>query len=413
MNLTKAILLSLIAGLIVGIVSSYIPAIYFTPVNDYVLIPIGKIFIGLIKMLVVPVVFCSMTIGVFQLGHPKKLGSIGGKAIFFFLCTTIIAIIIAICLALIIKPGNVSGIAATTAVSANLQHPPGMVEMLINIIPENPLNAMVTGNMLQVIFFSILFGLGIALLGEKVSALKRLILEINEVLMKIMHLVMYVAPFGAFALITSAIGSNGVHTLQQMALYVMVVVFALLTHFFVTYNVFLRLFGNTNIINFTKKFYPAMIVGFSTSSSCATLPVAMKTAQERLHISPPISSFVQSLGATINMDGTAIMQGVATIFIAQVYHIDLSFVQIITVILTATLASIGTAGVPAVGLVMLMIILEQVGLPADGIGLIIGIDRILDMLRTSMNITGDAVCAFIIDRFENKNKISRGIPDRP
>jgi Na+/H+-dicarboxylate symporter len=221
--------------------------------------------------------------------------------------------------------------------------------------------------------------------------------------MKIMNLVMYVAPLGAFALITSAIGTNGIHTLQQMALYVMVVTLALITHFFVTYSVFLYLFGNTNIISFTKKFYPAMIVAFSTSSSCAALPISMKTAQERLGISPPISSFVQSLGATINMDGTAIMQGVATIFIAQVYHIDLSFAQIITVVLTATLASIGTAGVPAVGLVMLVIILEQVGLPAEGIGLIIGIDRILDMLRTSMNITGDAVCALIIDRSENKN----------
>ena len=402
MNLTKAILLSLIAGLITGIAASYIPTIYFMPVNNYVLVPTGKIFIGLIKMLVVPIVFCSMTMGVFQLGHPKKLGSIGGKALLFFLSTTIIAITIAICLALIIKPGNVSGIAATTATSANLQSPPGIVDMLVNIIPENPLNAMVTGDMLQVIFFSILFGLGIALLNEKANGLKRLITETNEVLMKIMHLIMYVAPFGAFALITSAIGTNGIHTLQQMALYVMVVIFALLVHFFVTYNAFLRLFGNTNIINFTKKFYPAMIVGFSTSSSCATLPIAMKTAQERLHISPPVSSFVQSLGATINMDGTAIMQGVATIFIAQVYHIDLCFIQILTVILTATLASIGTAGVPAVGLVMLVIILEQVGLPAEGIGLIIGIDRILDMLRTSMNITGDAVCALIIERFENK-----------
>ena len=410
MNLTKAILFSLIAGLITGIIATsliaagYLPPDYFTPANNYLLVPTGKIFIGLIKMLVVPIVFTSMAMGVFQLGHPKRLGRIGGQSLFFFMITTIISIIIAMCLALIIKPGNVANLTALTPEIPNLQSPPSIVDMLVSIIPENPLKAMVSGEMLQIIFFSILFGLGIALLGEKMEGLKRLITETNEVLMKIMHMVMYVAPFGTFALITSAIVTNGIQTLQQMLLYVVVVLLGIGIHFFVTFSIFLRLFGKMGIIEFTKKFYPAMIVAFSTSSSYATLPIALKTAQERLNISPPVSSFVQSLGATINMNGTSIMQGVATIFIAQVYHIDLSIGQIITVVLTATLASIGTAGVPAVGLLMLVIILEQVGLPVEGIGLIIGIDRIVDMFRTSMNVTGDAVCALIIDRFEKQRK---------
>ncbi len=399
MNLTKFILLALVAGIVVGIAGSYAPENVFNPINNYLLVPVGKIFIGLIKMLVVPIVFCAIAMGVFQLGNPKKIGRIGGKTIMFFLCTTAIAISIAIVVACIIKPGQVTGLEAA-AQAPQLNESPGLIEMLIGIIPENPINALATGNMLQIIFFALLFGFGISLLGDKVNGLRNAISQINDVLMKVINIVMYTAPAGAFALIASAIGTNGPSTLKQMAMYVVAVIISLLVHFLFTYGMALRIFGKMSLIEFVKKFYPAMIVGFSTSSSSATLPISMEVAQENLKVTPSVSSFVQSLGSTINMDGTAIMQGVATIFIAQVYHIDLSLVQILTVILTAVLASIGTAGVPAVGLVMLTMVLNQVGLPVEGIALIIGVDRILDMLRTSVNITGDAICAVIVDRSE-------------
>jgi Na+/H+-dicarboxylate symporter len=399
MTFTKAILLSLLLGLAAGVGCAYLPENVFAAANANVLVPVGKIFIGLIKMLVVPIVFCSIAIGVFQLGHPKTIGKIGGKSLLYFLFTTTVAVSLAMTLALLLKPGEMQNLhQQAAAATPDVQGALGLVDTLVGIVPNNPFAAMVEGNMLQIIFFALLLGLGISLVGDKAAALKKLLEQANEVLMKMMHLVMYTAPFGAFALIASAIGSNGIAMMQQMGMYVVVVLLALLLHFLITYGLTLRLLGGMSLLTLVRKFYPAMIVAFSTSSSNASLPVSLETAQKKLGVSPSISTFVQSLGATINMDGTSIMQGVATIFIAQIYHVDLSFVQLLTVVLTAVLASIGTAGVPAVGLVTLTIILEQVGLPAEGIGLILGIDRILDMLRTVTNITGDAVCAVIIDR---------------
>ncbi|MDR0659307.1 MAG: dicarboxylate/amino acid:cation symporter [Prevotellaceae bacterium] len=402
MNLTKYILLALVAGVIVGIVATFIPEAYFSPVNEWVLVPLGKIFINLIKMLVVPIVFCSITMGVFQLGDPRKVGKMGGRTLLFFLCTTAIAICVAMVLALLIQPGHVPGLEPLAA-APSFEETPSMMDNLLGIIPDNPVASMAQGNMLQIIFFAVLFGIGISLLGNKSQTVKNFITETNDVLMKIINIVMYTAPFGAFALITSAIGSNGAETLRQMGMYVLVVLLALGVHFFFTYGTTLRVWGKMSLIDFVKKFYPAMVVGFSTSSSNATLPISMEVAQEKLKVPAPISSFVQSLGSTINMDGTAIMQGVATVFVAQVYGIDLTMGQIIMVIITAVLASIGTAGVPAVGLVMLVMVFNQVGLPVEGIGLIIGIDRILDMVRTSVNITGDAICAVIMTRVEERS----------
>jgi Na+/H+-dicarboxylate symporter len=399
MNFTKAILLSLLLGIVAGVGCAYLPQDAFALVNNNVLVPVGKVFIGLIKMLVVPIVFCSIAIGVFQLGHPKTIGKIGGQALLYFFFTTTVAVCIAMALALLLKPGQAPNLQQQAAsVPPDVQGALGIVDTLVGIVPNNPFAAMVEGNMLQIIFFALLLGLGISLTGDKSAALKKLLEQANEVLMKMMHMVMYTAPFGAFALIASAIGANGIAMMQQMGMYVVVVLLALLLHFLLTYGITLRLLGKMSLLTLVRKFYPAMIVAFSTSSSNASLPVSLETAQKNLGVSPSISTFVQSLGATINMDGTSIMQGVATIFIAQIYHVDLTFVQLLMVVITAVLASIGTAGVPAVGLVTLTIILEQVGLPAEGIGLILGIDRILDMLRTVTNITGDAVCAVIIDR---------------
>ena len=404
MNLTKYILLSLVVGIVAGVIATFIPSVYFMPVNNWLLVPMGIIFVNLIKMLVVPIVFCSISMGVFQLGDPRKVGKIGGRTLLFFITTTAIAICIAMTLAFIIEPGHVEGLKPMVREAPTFEETPTMMDNLLGIIPDNPIASMATGNMLQIIFFAVLFGIGISLVGGKSQTVRNFITETNDVLMKIISIVMYTAPFGAFALITSAIGTNGPDTLKQMGMYVFVVLLALVVHFFFTYGVALRIWGKMNLMYFVKKFYPAMVVAFSTSSSNATLPVSMEVAQENLKIPAPISSFVQSLGSTINMDGTAIMQGVATVFVAQVYGIDLTMGQILMVIITAVLASIGSAGVPAVGLVMLVMVFHQVGLPVEGIGLIIGIDRILDMVRTSVNITGDAVCAVIMTRVEERSE---------
>ena len=404
MNLTKYILLALVAGIVVGIIATYIPEAYFLPINKWLLVPIGTIFINLIKMLVVPIVFCAIAMGVFQLGDPRKVGKIGGKTLLFFLCTTAIAICIAMALSFLIKPGHVPGLKPLATAAPSFEEVPSMMDNLIGIIPDNPVASMADGNMLQIIFFAVLFGMGISLMGDKTQVIRNFITEANEILMKIINLVMYTAPFGAFALITTAIGTNGIDTLRQMGMYVLVVLLALVVHFIFTYGAALRIWGKMSLILFVKNFYPAMVVGFSTSSSNATLPISMEVAQKNLKVPAPISSFVQSLGSTINMDGTAIMQGVASVFVAQVYGIDLTMGQIVMVVVTAVLASIGTAGVPAVGLVMLVMVFKQVGLPVEGIGLIIGIDRILDMVRTSVNISGDAVCAVIMARAEEKSE---------
>jgi Na+/H+-dicarboxylate symporter len=271
------------------------------------------------------------------------------------------------------------------------------------MIPTNPIKAFADGNMLQIIVFSIFVGLGITFLGKKASALLKFVEQGNDLMMYLVNLVMKFAPFGTFGLIATAVGSQGLDALKAMGLYMGVVLIALVIHAIVTYGGTILLLAKQSPIWFFKNFAPAMAVAFSTSSSNATLPVSMETAQKRLKVPEPISSFVQPLGATINMDGTAIMQGVATIFIAQVYNIDLSFTQLITVVLTAVLASIGTAGVPGVGLIMLAMVLNSVGLPVAGIALIIGIDRLLDMARTAVNITGDAACAVIVAETEKKH----------
>jgi Na+/H+-dicarboxylate symporter len=264
---------------------------------------------------------------------------------------------------------------------------------------------MAEGNMLQIIAFSIFIGLGLTALGEKTKGVLNLFEQVNDVLMYLVKLIMKFAPYGTFGLIASAIGSQGFGALKAMGLYFIVVFAALIIHAIVTYGSTIFFLAKKSPIWFFKNFSPAMTVAFSTSSSSATLPVSMDIAQNKLNVPKSVSSFVQPLGATINMDGTAIMQGVATIFIAQVYGIDLSLEQLITVVLTAVLASIGTAGVPGVGLIMLAMVLSSVGLPVEGIGLILGIDRLLDMTRTAVNISGDAACALAIGESEKSRTI--------
>lgn len=401
MSLTKKILYALLLGALVGIILNLTAPEWFTGINKWLFVPLGQIFLSLIKMLVVPIVFVSITLGVAGLGDPKKLGRIGAKTIIYFLLTTTIAIIIGISLAFIVQPGSGGGFDTAGATYEGTTEAPPVVETLLNIIPTNPIAAMTDGNMLQIIAFSVFIGFALTILGNKTKGILTLFEQANEIMMYLVNLVMKVAPYGTFGLIATAIGSQGYPAIKAMFSYFIVVVIALLIHAAVTYGGTVALVKRSPI-EFFKGFFPAMTVAFSTSSSNATLPVSMETAQKNLKVPEPISSFVQPLGATINMDGTAIMQGVATVFIAQAWGVDLSITQILMVILTAVLASVGTAGVPGVGLIMLAMVLNSVGLPVEGIGLIIGIDRLLDMTRTAVNITGDAACAVYVAETEKK-----------
>lgn len=401
MSLTKKILIALVLGVIAGIIFTFIPERIFSPLDTYVLTPVGQIFINLIMMLVVPIVFVSIVLGTAGLGEPAKLGKIGIQTITFFLVTTAIAICISFALAFVIKPGA-EGVFDVSMADYEAQEAPPVVETIVNIIPTNPISSMSAGDMLQIIAFAIFIGLALAFLREKTNGIFSLFEQANDILMFLVNLIMKAAPYGAFALIASAIGGAGLDAIGSMGEYMGTVILGLFVHAGIVYSLAIWLLGKANPWTFYKGFFPAMSVAFSTSSSNATLPISMKAAQENLGVSKSISSFVQPLGATINMDGTAIMQATAAVFIAQVYAINLDFTDIILIILTATLASVGTAGVPGVGLIMLAMVLTQVGLPVEGIALIIGIDRLLDMLRTALNITGDAACAYIISENEKR-----------
>ncbi|WP_027964297.1 dicarboxylate/amino acid:cation symporter [Halalkalibacillus halophilus] len=399
MNLTKQIIIALVLGIAIGLgMNIFVPGL-FDPVDTYFFSPLGELFLRLIQMMVVPIVFVSIVIGTAGLGDPKKLGRIGGKTIGFFLISTSIAITIAMSLALLIQPGE-AGMMDSSVEGYEAEQAPPMMETLMNIIPTNPIEAMVNGEMLQIIFFAILVGFGLALLSKKTDKIKQLFDQAFELVMFLITIIMYTAPFGAFGLIASAVGDAGVEAISSMAAYFFVVLAALLIHAVVTYGSVVKFLAKKSPIWFFKNFTPAMSVAFGTSSSGATLPVSMTTAQKRLGVRESISGFVQPVGATINMDGTAIMQGVATVFIAQVYAETLTLTELLTVVAIAVLASIGTAAVPGVGLIMLAMVLDQVGLPVEAIGMILAVDRLLDMTRTAVNVTGDAACALWINETE-------------
>ncbi|OOR13057.1 dicarboxylate/amino acid:cation symporter [Bacillus cereus] len=395
-------MIALFLGLVVGLTLNLAAPSIFEPLNPYAFNPLGQLFIRLIKMLVVPVVFISIVLWAAGLGDPKQLGRIGLKSISFFLVTTAVAISIAVTFALIIKPGAGGNFKTDGLKYEGAKTETSFVDTLLNIVPDNPAKAMADGNMLQIIAFAALIGLGLAVLGKPVQGVHSLLEQGNELMMYLVNLVMKLAPIGTFGLLASSVGKMGLAGVVAMFKYMIVVMLVLIIHGVFVYGGLLKVLAKESIIRFFKHFGPVMAIGFSTSSSNASLPFAMKTAQEKLGVPKAISSFVQPLGATINMDGTAIMQGVATVFIAQVYGVELTLPQLAMVVLTAVLASIGTAGVPGVGLVMLTMVLNQVNLPVEGIALIIGIDRILDMSRTAVNISGDAICAMIVAKSEEK-----------
>lgn len=399
MTLTNKIFLALIVGFFTGSISNILQLGSSTFLIDIIDVP-GSLFISSLKMLVVPVVFFSIVCGVSNLSELSTLGRIGGKSFFLYLFTTTIAISLALLVSNLINPGSNANFG--TVEGFIQKEGPSLKEVIINIVPYNPIKALADSNMLQIIFFAIFFGISINLLKEKAKKIKDISNLFNDLFLKMIEIVMYFAPFGVFFLIYKTFLTQGFQAIVDLGAYFFSVLIVLIIHFFLTYGGLLIIFTKIKIIKFYSKMKDTFLFAFSTASSAATIPITLKTVEERLGVDKSVASFSVPLGATINMDGTAIMQGVATVFIANAYNIDLSTVDYLSVILVATLASVGTAGVPGVGLVMLTMVLNQVGLPAEGIALIIGIDRILDMTRTAVNVTGDAAISCLVAKSEKK-----------
>ena len=394
-NLTTWILISLAAGIVVGVACSlWVPS--DSPVTEYVIngafYVLGQWFIRLMQMLVVPLVFCSIVCGAASMSDPKMLGKVGVGTIILYLCTTALAVFIAIVLAQFTNPGIGLDMSAIVSVEPKATATDQtMADMLINIIPTNIIKAMNDGTMLQIIFFALILGFILGRLGKKVATVNRFFTQFNAVMMHMIGLVLKVAPVGIFCLIARTFASLGIDGILAMGKFIFTVYLGLLVQLLVVYMLLLFLFTRLNPVQFLRKMLPVMLFAFSTSSSNATIPLNMETLEKKIGVDPKVASFTIPLGATINMDGTAIMQGAAVIFVAQAFGIELSFAALVTVVITAVTASIGTAGVPGVGTIMLAMVFESVGLPAEGVAMIMGIDRLLDMGRTAINVTGDAV----------------------
>ena len=361
---------------------------------------IGQIFIASLRLVIVPLVFFSLVCGVVSISSSSRIGTISLKTLSLYLLTTAIAISIALTFALLFQPGVGVDLALPTAFQST--EAPSFKEVLINIFPTNPVAAMAEGNMLQIIVFSLLFGIALKSLGSSGDALKASFETINNVILSLVKMLIELAPYGIFALLFSLFAVQGFSMIGDLAKYFFLLVFVLIFHAFFTYGSLLYLLAQLSPLKFFMKVRSLAIFAFSTSSSSATMPITLDTVKNKLGVNSSIGSFTVPLGATINMDGTAIMQGIATVFISQAYNIDLTMVDYLMVILTATLASIGTAGVPGVGLIMLAMVLEQVGLPVEGIALIIGVDRLLDMTRTAVNVCGDAMVSCVVAKSEDE-----------
>lgn len=408
--------LKIVIGMIAGIVIGALLQLFFDDSGDRVINVFGMafstygffvegifniggtIFINSLKMLVVPLVFVSLVCGVSSLSDPSKLGRLGGKSVGLYVMTTGIAITFALLAALLIQPGE--GFVIQTDLAFAPSEAPGLAQVIINMFPSNPINSMAQGNMLQIIVFAVLVGIAMAKCGETGVKVQKALEMINDIIMKIVLIIMELAPYGVFFLMAKLAATTELSAFSNILAYFFLVFFLLIAHALIVYPTLLILLARLNPLLLLIKMKDTAIFAFSSSSSSATLPITLSTAQKKLGVDRSVASFTIPLGATINMDGTAIMQGVATVFIAQVYGVDLSTTDLLMVVLTATLASIGTAGVPGVGLIMLAMVLQQVNLPVEGIALIIGIDRLLDMTRTVVNVTGDCTVATIVAKSE-------------
>ena len=395
-SLTTKIFLGLFLGIIVGLLLTNNKDIATTYIK-----PFGTLFLNLIKMIIVPLVFSSLIVGTASVGDIKSLGRIGGKTMGYYLITTAFAVILGLILGTVLVPGQ--GLSIPVNVETTAQEAPSIIDTLLNVIPSNPLKGLVEGNMLQIIVFAIFLGIGATAVTEELG--KPFINFFNslaEIMYKITELVMKFAPIGVFGLITPVVAENGPSVLLPLIKVIAAVYLGCVLHAALVYSSLLKALAKFSPIKFFKGIAGPAITAYSTSSSSGTLPVTMKAAKENLGVSDKIASFVLPLGATVNMDGTALYQGVCALFIAQVYGLNLTIGQMITIVLTATLASIGTAGVPGAGMIMLTIVLESVGLPLEGIALIAGIDRVLDMARTCINVVGDLSAAVVVAKSEGE-----------
>ncbi|WP_034868464.1 dicarboxylate/amino acid:cation symporter [Clostridium lundense] len=395
MSLVTKIMIGLILGVIVGLLFVPAPKIATTYIK-----PIGTLFLNLIKMTIVPLVFASLVVGAASIGDVKKLGRIGGKTMIYFFATTAIAIVIGLILANIFKPGV--GAPLVQGAQQKATEAPSLIQTLLDIVPTNPVDALAKGNMLQIIFFALFTGVGATYIGEKGQPYLKFCESLAEIMYKITEVIMNLAPYGVFALIVPVIATNGPKVLLPLMKVILVCYLGFILHAIIAYSFSVKAFSKISPLEFFKGASPATAIAFSTSSSSGTLPITIKTVRETFGVSEGIASFVLPLGTTINMDGTAIYQGVCAIFIAQAYGIPLTIGQQLTILLTALLASVGTAGVPGAGFMMLMMVLSSVGLPLEGAALIAGIDRILDMGRTAVNVTGNVAASIVVGATEGE-----------
>lgn len=408
---TRRIFIGLLLGVACGLLSHHLfpaseagalAAAWQQWVLGGVIAIVAGLFMALLKMLVVPLVFVSLVTGVgASSADLAALGRIGMRTLVLYLLTTAFAVSLALLMATWIAPGAGAdmGSAAFTAPPA-----PGVAETIIALVPTNPLQAMVSGNLLQVIVFSLLLGFALVAVGERAAGLVKLFGEANEVVLKLVDIVMRLAPLGVFALVTRVFAEHGMDLFSGLAWYAVTLLLTLLLHVLLVYLPMLQLLAGVSPRDFLSRMRDVFLVSFSTASSAATLPVTLRTAEQKFGVPNRIASFTLPLGATVNMDGTAIMQGVATCFIAQAYGVDLGISSYLVVIAAATLASIGTAAVPSAGFVTLTLVLSSVGLPFEAIGVLLGIDRLLDMMRTSVNVTGDVVVTLVVTRLEGAGR---------
>lgn len=406
MQLSSRILLGMVLGIILGLILNSLGGADpdKTPIISWfvnnVFDVVGQVFVISLKLLVVPLVFFSLVCGSASMGEDVKMGQVALKTVSLYLMTTAIAVSLALTIANIVDPGV--GINTSEAANYVAKEAPSFKDVFIGIFPSNPFKAMVEGNMLQVIVFAILVGIAILQAGESGNKVLRGCQMISDVIMRMVSILMNLAPYGVFCLLAKLFTGQGFSAIVNLALYFGTIVFVLLLHASVVYTTIFTIFTRLNPLTLFKNMRPAMLFAFSTSSSNATMPITLNVAKNRVGAHNSIASFTVPLGATVNMDGTAIMQGIATVFIAQAYGLDLSMTEYFAVIATATLASIGTAGVPGVGLITLAMVLQQVGLPVEGIGLIIGVDRLLDMLRTVVNVSGDGMVTAVVANSEGR-----------
>lgn len=391
LSLWKKILVGMVLGIIAGAVMGPDAEMFK---------PIGTLFINAIKMLIVPLVFCSLVVGVTSMQDTRKMGRIGLKTMILYLCTTAVAISIGLGLATLFTPGDGMNMTITEQLTA--QESPSLVETLLALVPQNPIGAMAAGNILQIIVFALGLGIALTLCGEKADPAIKLFESLAEGMYKLTELIMKLAPYGVFGLMAWVAGKYGLEVLLPLFKVIALVYVGSLIHVLIFCGGVIRIVGRLNPTHYFKGLINPAIVAYTTTSSSGTLPATIKAAREEMGVSQSISSFVLPLGATVNMDGTALYQGICAVFVAQAFGIDLAASDYVLIIMTATLGSIGTAGVPGAGLIMLSLVLTTVGLPLEGLAIVAGIDRILDMARTSVNVCGDLMVAVLIGKSENE-----------